>query len=294
MIEIRGLVKSYGEPVLDGVELSVDAGGVFALLGPNGAGKTTLISILTTLIRPDSGTARIGGLDVTREPGALRRLIAVTGQEARLDDLLTGRENLQLFARLLGLGREATRRADELLEQFGFNHAACRTVATYSGGMRRRLDLAVSLILRSAVLFLDEPTTGLDPASRRRVWEDVRHLAGTGTTVFLTTQTLDEAEALAQRVAVLHHGRIIADGSPDDLIARVGSQRLVLLDRDGTEVREIDTDATAVALSRVLEELTQPERRLRVQLRSPTLDDAFLALTRSPDSPRRSHHDDIH
>lgn len=211
-IEITRLTKSYDAVVLNELDLVVDRG-VFALLGSNGAGKTTLVSILTTLLLPDSGSARILGLDVARDPRATRRLIAATGQETTLDNLLTGRENLQLFARLLGFGTDATRRADELLDQFGLRDAGRRTVATYSGGMRRRLDLAASLISRPAVLFLDEPTTGLDPVSRRRVWEDVRRLADDGTTVFLTTQTLDEAEALADRIAVLRDGRIVADGT---------------------------------------------------------------------------------
>jgi len=280
-IEITGLAKSYREPVLDGLDLTID-GGVFALLGPNGAGKTTLVSILTTLIRPDAGTARILGVDVVRDPRAVRRLIAATGQETTLDDLLTGRENLVMFGRLLGLGRGAGRRADELLALFDLDAAARRTVSTYSGGMRRRLDLATSLIARPAVLFLDEPTTGLDPVSRRRVWDDVRRLADDGTTVFLTTQTLDEAEALADRIAVLRTGRIVADGTAAELTRAVGGQRLVLLDRDGAEVRSIDTDGTAASIDAALAALSDSERGLHAALRSPTLDDAFVALTQSP------------
>lgn len=280
-IEIAGLTKSYRAPVLDGLDLTID-GGVFALLGPNGAGKTTLVSILTTLLRPDAGTARILGVDVVREPHRVRRLIAATGQEATLDELLTGRENLVMFGRLLGLGRDAGRRADELLAQFDLEPAGRRTVGSYSGGMRRRLDLAASLIARPAVLFLDEPTTGLDPVSRRRVWDDVRSLAAKGTTVFLTTQTLDEAEELADRIAVLRDGCIVADGTAAELTAAVGGQRLVLFDRDGAEVRSIDTDGTAASLDAALTTLTDAERRLHAGLRSPTLDDAFVALTQSP------------
>ena len=224
-IEISALTKGYEHRVLDELDLRID-GGVFALLGPNGAGKTTLVSILTTLLRPDAGSARVLGHDVVAEPHAVRRLISATGQDATLDALLTGRENLEMFGALLGLGRAAKRRAEDLLLQVGLADAGNRTVATYSGGMRRRLDLAVSLLSRPAVLFLDEPTTGLDIASRRRVWDDARGLADEGTTVFLTTQMLDEAESLADRIAVLSDGRIIADGTAADLTALAGAQRL--------------------------------------------------------------------
>ncbi len=281
-IEVRGLTKAYGQTVLDRLDLTVDDG-VFALLGPNGAGKTTLVSILTTLVRPDAGTARVGGADVVRSPREVRRLIAATGQETTLDDLLTGRENLVMLGRLLGLGRAAPTRADTLLEQFDLGAAGRRTVATYSGGMRRRLDLAASLLTRPAVLFLDEPTTGLDPVSRRRVWDDVRSLAGSGTTVFLTTQTLDEAEALADRIAVLRAGRVVAEGTAAELTATVGGQRLVLLDEDGRELRGIETDGTAASLARALAQLEAPELGHHVALRSPTLDDAFVALTQDPE-----------
>ncbi|MFD1717835.1 ABC transporter ATP-binding protein [Georgenia deserti] len=277
-IELTGLRKAYREPVLAGLDLAVD-GGVFALLGPNGAGKTTLVSILTTLVRPDGGTARIAGIDVVADPIRVRSHIAVTGQETTLDDLLTGRENLVMLGRLLGLGRTAGRRADELLDQFGLTVAGARTVATYSGGMRRRLDLAASFLRRPEVLFLDEPTTGLDPVSRARVWRDVRSLAATGTTIFLTTQTLDEAEALADRIVVLDRGRIVADGTAAQLTALVGGQRLVLFDDEGNELRSIDTDGTADGLAHALTDLGPAEQGRRVELRSPTLDDAFVALT---------------
>ncbi len=280
-IAITGLGKTYREPVLDGLNLTVD-GGVFALLGPNGAGKTTLVSILTTLIRPSTGTAHILGVDVVREPRSIRQLIAVTGQDTTLDEYLTGRENLVMFGRLHGLGRRSRSRADELLAQFGLDHAGSRMVSTYSGGMRRRLDLAASLVTRPAVLFLDEPTTGLDPVARRTLWDDVRRLADDGTTVFLTTQMLDEAEALADRIAVLRAGRIVADGTAAELTATVGGQRLVLLDDDGTEVRSIDTDGTAASLDAALGAVPDAERALRAALRSPTLDDAFVSLTQSP------------
>ncbi len=286
-IEITGLGKTYREPVLDGLDLTVH-GGVFALLGPNGAGKTTLVSILTTLIRPSTGAAHILGVNVVREPRSIRRLIAVTGQDTTLDEYLTGRENLVMFGRLNGLGRRSRSRADELLAQFGLDQAGSQLVSTYSGGMRRRLDLAASLVTRPAVLFLDEPTTGLDPVARRTVWDDVRHLADDGTTVFLTTQTLDEAEALADRIAVLRAGRIVADGTVAELTATVGGQRLVLLDDDGTEIRSIDTDGTAASLDAALGSLPDAERALRAALRSPTLDDAFVALTQFPADPQEA------
>lgn len=281
-IEITGLGKTYREDsVLHGLDLTID-GGVFALLGPNGAGKTTLVSILTTLIRPSTGTARILGVDVVREPKSIRQLIAATGQDTTLDEYLTGRENLVMFSRLHGLGRRSRARAEELLAQFGLDQAGSRMVRTYSGGMRRRLDLAASLVTRPAVLFLDEPTTGLDPIARRKIWDDVRRLADEGTTVFLTTQTLDEAEALADRIAVLRAGLIVADGTAAELTAAVGGQRLVLLDHDGTEVRSIDTDGSAGSLDAALRALPDAERALRAALRSPTLDDAFVALTQHP------------
>ena len=280
-IEIDGLRKTYRDPVIDDLDLTID-GGVFALLGPNGAGKTTLVSILTTLVRPDAGQARLGGVDVVKDPQRARRLLAATGQETTLDHLLTGRENLIMLGRLLGLGREAPRRADALLEQFDLAAAGGRTVSTYSGGMRRRLDLAASLISRPAVLFLDEPTTGLDPVSRRRVWDDVRSLAGSGTTVFLTTQTLDEAEALADRIAVLRSGRLVADGTAAELTASVGGQRLILSDQQGRELHSVDTDGTAASIEQVLAQLSANEQGLQVTLRSPTLDDAFVALTQTP------------
>ena len=279
-IELDGISKAYRDPVIDHLDLSVD-GGVFALLGPNGAGKTTLVSILTTLVRPDQGRARLGGIDVVGDPQGARRRFAATGQETTLDDLLTGRENLIMLGRLLGLGRASSLRADELLEQFDLALAGRRTVSTYSGGMRRRLDLAATLISQPEVLFLDEPTTGLDPVSRRRVWDDVRELAGSGSTVFLTTQTLDEAEALADRIAVLRDGRIVADGTAEELTASIGGHRLVLSDREGREVRDMDIDGSAASVRHALAQLPESEQDLQVALRSPTLDDAFVAFTQS-------------
>ncbi|SFS14525.1 ABC-2 type transport system ATP-binding protein [Agrococcus baldri] len=286
-IEVAGLGKTYGsERVLHRLDLSVD-GGVLALLGPNGAGKTTLVSILTTLVRPDSGTARVLGHDVVREAAAVRRLVRVTGQSSSLDELLTGRENLVLLGRLLGLGRRARGRADELLERLDLTTAGGRSVRSYSGGMRRRIDLAASLIAPAGVLFLDEPTTGLDPSSRARVWEDVRALATAGTTVLLTTQTLDEAEALADRITVLHHGRIVADGTADELTALVGGQTVVLLDASGSVIGRSETDGTPASVARALTALDREHlasgdgEGTRIELRSPTLDDAFTAITTS-------------
>ena len=216
-IRVDGLEKSYGDlHVLRGVDLDVAPGSIFALLGSNGAGKTTVVKILATLLRPDAGTATVRGLDVTEHPGDVRAAISLTGQFAAVDETLTGRENLVLVARLRHL--EGVRRlADDLLARFQLTDAGDRRVATYSGGMRRRLDIAMSLIGDPPVIFLDEPTTGLDPQSRAEVWSCVRELAGQGTTVLLTTQYLEEAEQLADRIAILHEGRIIADGTLADL-----------------------------------------------------------------------------
>jgi ABC-2 type transport system ATP-binding protein len=216
-IEIAGLTKSYGDhPVLAGVDLRVPAGTVFALLGSNGAGKTTTVRILCTLLRPDAGTATVDGFDVVTQPAQVRGSISLTGQFAAVDELLTGRENLVLVAELRHLP-DPGRVADDLLTRFDLTDAAGRRVSTYSGGMRRRLDIAMSLIGEPPVLFLDEPTTGLDPQSRLEVWATVRELAGRGTTVLLTTQYLDEAEQLADRIAVLHQGRIFAEGTLAEL-----------------------------------------------------------------------------
>ncbi|WP_305072233.1 ABC transporter ATP-binding protein [Micromonospora sp. PLK6-60] len=216
-IQVRGLEKSYRElHVLRGVDLDVARGSIFALLGSNGAGKTTVVRILATLLKPDAGTAGVNGFDVVRQAAKVRESISLTGQFAAVDEILTGRENLVLVARLRRL-RDPGRIADDLLGRFSLADAAGRRVSTYSGGMRRRLDIAMSLIGNPPVIFLDEPTTGLDPQARLEVWQAVRELAGQGTTVLLTTQYLDEAEQLADRIAVLHQGRIIADGTLDEL-----------------------------------------------------------------------------
>src|SRR5690349_3902865 len=215
-VHAEGLTKSFGEIVaLDGVDLAVPAGTVLGLLGPNGAGKTTAVRILATLLRPDAGHATVAGHDVLADPNAVRRTIGLTGQYASVDEMLTGRENLVLFGKLLDLGRRAAQaRAAELLDEFGLTEAADRRIKTYSGGMRRRLDLATSLIGRPDVIFLDEPTTGLDPGKRDDVWNTVRRLVRDGTTVLLTTQYLEEAEALADSITVIDHGAVIADGTP--------------------------------------------------------------------------------
>ncbi len=281
MIETRGLRKAYGgRTVLDGVDLTVRRGEVLALLGPNGAGKTTIVRILSTLVAADAGTARVAGFDVRREAARVRGALALTGQYAAVDELLTGEENLHLAARLAHLPRREVRpRAAEMLELFDLTDAARRTVRTYSGGMRRRLDLAVSLLSRPQVLFLDEPTTGLDPRSRAGLWDVVRSVASAGGTVLLTTQYLEEADALADRVAVLDRGTVIADGTAARLKSAVGSAHVELALAGGRTERHA-TDGSVADVRRILADV---ERRAvdveHWQVRTPTLDDAFLALT---------------
>jgi ABC-2 type transport system ATP-binding protein len=225
-LAVTGLRKSFGETrVLDGIDLEIAEGTVFALLGPNGSGKTTTIQILTTLLRPDAGELSVAGFDVLRQPAAVRGVIGVTGQLSAVDNLLTGEENLRLIADLVHLDRQtARRRIRELLERFDLTDAAGRLAATYSGGMRRRLDLAMTLVGQPRIIFLDEPTTGLDPRSRRTMWQIVRELVDAGTTIFLTTQYLDEADQLADRIAVLDRGRIVAEGTPDELKRQVAGE----------------------------------------------------------------------
>jgi ABC-2 type transport system ATP-binding protein len=227
-VNAKGIRKAFGaKTVLDGVDLTVPAGQIFALLGPNGAGKTTLIRILATLLRPDAGTATVAGRDLLADPVGVRRAISLTGQYAAVDDMLTGEENLRMMARLRHLGpREARDRAARLLAEFDLDDARRRLVKTYSGGMRRRLDLAASLVARPELLFLDEPTTGLDPRSRDQLWVAVRELAADGVTVLLTTQYLAEAEQLADHVALLHQGRIAAEGTADELMSSIGATSL--------------------------------------------------------------------
>ncbi|MBW0254804.1 ATP-binding cassette domain-containing protein [Cellulomonas sp. PS-H5] len=284
MIETRALRKAFGSTtVLTGVDLAVPQGQVLALLGPNGAGKTTTVEILSTLLRPDGGTASVAGHDVVREPDRVREAISLTGQYAAVDELLTGRENLRLMARLAHLPRAAGRaRGDELLELFDLVGAADRLVRTYSGGMRRRLDLAVGLLTRPAVLFLDEPTTGLDPRSRSDLWAVIRDVVAQGATVLLTTQYLDEADALADRVAVLDHGRVIAQGTGAELKREVGAAHVELQLADGRTER-VPTDASVPDVRRILADVEV--RRLPVEswrVAVPTLDDVFLTLTGRP------------
>ena len=231
-IEAAGLRKAFGENlVLDGVDLDVAAGSVYALLGPNGAGKTTIVNILSTLISADDGAIRVAGHDPDTDPDAVRAAIGVTGQFAAVDNLLTGEENLRLMADLHRLGRaEGRRRAAELLERFDLVEAARRPAVTYSGGMRRRLDIAMTLIGAPEVIFLDEPSTGLDPRSRRAMWQIIRDLVADGVTIFLTTQYLEEADALADRIGVLDHGRVIAEGTPSELKSGIGGDNVTLDD----------------------------------------------------------------
>lgn len=290
-IDVRRLRKSFGgHGVLDDLNLTVRQGEVFALLGANGSGKTTTINILTTLLRPDSGTALVAGCDVLTQPEEVKRRISLTGQAAAVDDVLTGVENVRLFARLSGFGRrQARRRADELLERFGLTDAATRRVGSYSGGMRRRLDLALSFVFTPQVLFLDEPTTGLDTRSRQDVWQDIRGMARAGTTVFLTTQYLDEADQLADRIGVLDGGRIAGLGTPGELKARLGGTTVALRDAHGEVLTELPTDGSIAGLRRALDALEESGAAGTVSLRQPTLDDVFLALTSGGASTARSH-----
>jgi ABC-2 type transport system ATP-binding protein len=280
-IDVRDLHKSFGaQPVLDGIDLRVAPGEVFALLGPNGAGKTTTIGILTTLVRPDSGTAEVAGGDVVRRPDEAKRRISLTGQSAAVDDVLTGTENLVMMARLSGMRpRAARRRAVELLTRFQLTDAGARRVGTYSGGMRRRLDLALSFVVAPRVLFLDEPTTGLDTRSRRELWDVIRLLAAAGTTVFLTTQYLEEADRLADRIAVLHDGRIVALGTAAALKSRVGGDTVELQDEHGEVRHSVPTDGTIAGVRAALADLEAAGASGTVAVRRPTLDDVFLSLT---------------
>ncbi|RAO49397.1 putative amino-acid import ATP-binding protein Y xeO [Micromonospora saelicesensis] len=304
-IVARGLRKRYRDRyALDGFDLRVPQGTVCGLLGPNGAGKTTSVRILSTLLRLDEGRAEVAGFDVTRQPDQVRYRIGLVGQHPALDEALSGRQNLVLFGRLFHLGRRRARqRAVELLERFGLADAAEQPVSTYSGGMRRRLDLAAGMILAPAVLFLDEPTTGLDPRGRNEVWESVRELVRTGTTVLLTTQQLDEADQLADRISVVEAGRVIAEGTPDDLKTRLGGDRIevvvaaptdlaaavaqirraaddeptVDVDRRMVSVRVGHQAGALVDVLRALDAVNVPVAD--VALRRPTLDDVFLQLT---------------
>ncbi|HEX6232632.1 MAG TPA: ATP-binding cassette domain-containing protein [Jiangellaceae bacterium] len=304
-IVAEGLHKRYGETAaLDGFDLPVPAATVHGLLGPNGAGKTTVVRILATLLRFDSGRATVAGYDVTRDAAQLRGRIALTGQYAAVDEILSGRQNLMLFGRLLGLNkRQARQRADELLEQFDLSEAATKSAGQYSGGMRRRLDLAASLILTPDVLFLDEPTAGLDPRSRNRLWDAVRAVVGAGTTVLLTTQYLEEADQLADRISVMDRGRVVAEGTADELKAVIGEDRIEIVVHDVADLAatvelvgrltatepDVDFDNRRISapVADRITALTDVVRAVHdhgiavedVGLRRPTLDEAFLHLT---------------
>ncbi|MDQ2669462.1 MAG: ATP-binding cassette domain-containing protein [Gemmatimonadota bacterium] len=288
-IETTGLTVAFGRhTVLDGLDLCVAPGEVFALLGPNGAGKTTTINVLTTLVRPDGGRAQVAGADVAAHPDLVRRRISLTGQTAAVDEVLTGAENLVMMGRLVGLSpRDARTRATDLLHAFDLAEAGGRRVGTYSGGMRRRLDLALSFIVPPRILFLDEPTTGLDTRSRRDLWEVIRGLAAGGTTVFLTTQYLEEADRLADRIAVLNEGRIVAEGTATELKARVGGDSVRLHGPDDAVIREIPTDGSVAGLRQALDALDDIGAGGTVTLHRPTLDDVFLTLT---DASRTKEH----
>ncbi|WP_374007286.1 ATP-binding cassette domain-containing protein [Leifsonia sp. LS-T14] len=281
-IQVTGVRKSFGtQTVLDGIDLRVEAGSVFALLGPNGAGKTTLITILSTLVHPDEGTVRVAGHDLATDPDGIRRAISVTGQAAAVDGVLTGEENLRMMARLSGFpAAAARRRASELIDRFDLTEAARKRVTTYSGGMRRRLDLALSLVATPPVIFLDEPTTGLDTRSRQTLWDIIHDLARRGTTILLTTQYLEEADQLADRVAVLDRGVIVAEGTAAELKAQVGGEVVELRDARGEIVRELPTDGSVGALRAAIGELDALGLTDgSIGIRKPSLDDAFLALT---------------
>jgi ABC-2 type transport system ATP-binding protein len=308
-IEAQGLRKSYGDvKALAGIDLRAEAGTVLGLLGPNGAGKTTAVRILTTLLPPDGGTARVTGLDVVSDAAALRAQIGLAGQYAAVDENLTGAENLTMVGRLYHFPRaESKRRSLELLERFDLTEAADRLVKTYSGGMRRRLDLAAALVARPPVLFLDEPTTGLDPRSRIALWEVIEDRTAAGTTVLLTTQYLDEADRLSDKIAVIDHGAVIAEGSSDELKDRVGGERLEVTLCSGASVEaaiaaltSVSADGMPVAEDGVVRvpitggsAITQAVRELDdagvriddIGVRRPTLDDVFMTLTGKPPEP---------
>jgi ABC-2 type transport system ATP-binding protein len=302
-IVATGLRKSFGDKVvLDGIDLEVGAGTTFSLLGPNGAGKTTTVQIMSTLVHADGGQVRVAGHDVVRDPAAVRAAIGVTGQFSAVDSLLTGEENLLLMADLHHLGRAAgRRRAAALLDQFDLADAARKTTMTYSGGMKRRLDLAMTLIGDPRIIFLDEPTTGLDPRSRRMMWQIIRELVAGGVTIFLTTQQLDEADELADRIAVLDHGKVVAEGSPEELKRSIPGAhvRLHFADAPGLDAAaralgdafrhddaltlEVPSDGGAIAVRELLNRLGDTAARVdEVSVHTPDLDDVFFALTGRP------------
>ncbi len=305
MIRTSKLVKRYGEvTALDGLDLVVPRGSVLGLLGPNGAGKTTAVRILTTLLRPDAGTAEVAGIDLLAEPGKAREQIGLSGQSAAIDEHLTGVENLEMVGRLYHLGRKASReRAHTLIERFGLTDAGNRIAKTYSGGMSRRLDLAAALVAAPPVLFLDEPTTGLDPASRAGLWETIRELVRAGSTLLLTTQYMEEADKLADNIVVIDHGRVIAEGTADQLKTKLGGERVeIVLERrsdmrraydvlDVVAIGDVQIDHQSRRLTAAVDDGAESLRKallhlrrsevavIDVGLRRPTLDDVFLTLT---------------
>ncbi len=303
-MQAHGLTKTFDDHrAVDGLDLNVRTGAIYGLLGPNGSGKTTTVRMLATLLRPDAGAARVFGHDVATDPHIVRQLIGVTGQYASVDERLSATENLIIFARLLGLSRAgARRRAAELLEEFDLTEAAGRALSKFSGGMRRRLDLAASLIVRPPLIFLDEPTTGLDPRNRARIWSVIRRLVEQGSTVLLTTQYLDEADQLADRIMVIDRGRVIADDTPDELKASVGRSVLILRPDNRSEVEQVRERAEAILAARaavspesarvsvpldnpdavtdLLTDLRSNGLRLsELSVQKPTLDEVFLTLT---------------
>ena len=306
-VEAHGLIKDFGDNrAVDHVDLSVQTGSVYGVLGPNGAGKTTTIRMLATLLRPDGGSATIFGHDVVREAHIVRQLIGVTGQYASVDETLSARENLFLFSRLNGLSAKAARaKSAELLEEFGLTEAAKRPLKKFSGGMRRRLDLAASLISQPPLIFLDEPTTGLDPRTRAQMWATIRRLVATGSTVLLTTQYLDEADQLADRIAVIDHGKVVAEGTTDELKSTIGNSSLQLMLADPAQLEQARAVIGAVlhveaalfpATGRINAPMAAPDTvtdllvRLRdegiavteISVQKPTLDEVFLTLTGRP------------
>ncbi len=308
-LSVTGLGKAFGDTmVLDGIDLDVPAGTVFALLGPNGAGKTTTVRILSTLIRADRGTARIAGHDLSTEPDQIRAVIGVTGQFSEVDNLLTGEENLILMADLHHLGQaEGRRRAADLLDRFDLAGAARKMAATYSGGMRRRLDLAMTLVGDPQIIFLDEPTTGLDPRGRRDMWQIIRDLVAGGVTILLTTQYLEEADHLADRIAVLDHGQLVAQGTPAELKRLIPGGHISLRFADaggldiaaqllGQGVRDDETltlrvpgDGSVAALRALLNQLdASPAELAELSVHTPDLDDVFLALTGQPEPAKET------
>jgi len=308
-ISVTGLQKSFGDKVvLDGIDLTVQEGTIFALLGPNGAGKTTTVHILSTLIPADGGEAQVAGHDVAAEADSVRAAIGVTGQFSAVDNLLTGEENLLLMADLHHLGRaEGRRRAAALLGQFDLTDAARKTAATYSGGMQRRLDLAMTLVGSPRLIFLDEPTTGLDPRSRRNMWQIIRDLAAQGVTIFLTTQYLEEADQLSDRIAVLDHGRIVAEGTPGELKRQIPGGHIQLQFENTAELEsaervlgatsrhdeslslQVPSDGDIPALRALLDRLDNASVKAeRLSIHTPDLDDVFFTLTSHPDSQKAS------